>query len=77
MAKEKKAIITSETNADVTKHRKNISEMVTPPNKIKKRERFDYLEVLIVLCFFLLNHIFFVLILFVLLHNHQKLLLIL
>ena len=44
MAKEKKAIITSETNADVTKHRKNISEMVTPPNKIKKRERFDYLE---------------------------------
>ena len=44
MAKKKETLMTSKDHAKVTEYRKSISEMTTPPNKIKKRESFDYLE---------------------------------
>jgi len=44
MTKKKETLVASESHAKVTEYRKKISETITPPNKIKKRESFEYLE---------------------------------
>jgi hypothetical protein len=44
MTKKKETLVASESHAKVTEYRKKISETTTPPNKIKKRESFEYLE---------------------------------